>query len=63
MQQYFINPYVFVAKEVGATVVDFKTSENINTFDKWASMPRVSTEETLSFLSDKEKEILHRVLK
>lgn len=62
MQPHFINPYVFVAKDFGGKIVDIKSSENINTFDRWKAMARVPLEESLSFISDKEREMLNNLL-
>jgi len=59
---FFDKQYIFVAKDYHAVVIDYKTAENINTFDKWKAMPRVDPSPVLSFLSEKEKELLANII-
>jgi len=63
LEPFFVNPYIFIAKDIGGEVLDLKTEFNINTFDRWDKCPRTDTNEHISFLSNKERELLSEMLK
>lgn len=63
VQPRWVNPHFFIGRDVGAIIVDIKSNDNINKLDKWIKTPRVSPQPILNFLSDKEKEILKKLLK
>ena len=61
VERLFTSPHLFIGKEVGGICIDVKTEVNLHGFDKWKTLPRVDPTPVLSFLSDKEMDILRQL--
>jgi hypothetical protein len=62
IEKYQVNPHLFTGRNYGAICIDVKDSESKNGFHKWKRSTRVDPNPVLEFLSDKEKQILNKIL-
>lgn len=60
--KHWKSPHLFVGKPIGATLIDIKSDESLNGFDKWNKSTKLNPRDILTFLSDKERDILNKLL-
>ena len=58
----WVSPHLFIGAQVGAKVIDIKSTTNITGFDKWSKSVRLNPDDILTFLSDAEKDIIKQLL-
>lgn len=56
------NPHFYISADVGGRIIDIKSDESMNGYDKWTNMPKVDAKQILSFLSEGELSVLNKLI-